>query len=324
MAQNETRAVFQIARLLTQAFPIGQDKPFSLICNIDPDQDPSLKTLGLPQLDALLIAPDFVAIIELKNYFDPIEGSSAKGAWNARTKKGRQRVLGGSKKNPYLQMKHMRSVWSSFLGDSLAAWPELNWRQLNGFLLFHPYLHPKSKITIPPEDDYYMQVGGVTDIARLVHTTASAQLNLNSAQAAALIGRLNVKPWKEIYTILSIPVGFIHVVEPDKPLVRHPIHQFDEWTIGRSTTQPHHIQLSHPKISGTHAKLTALEDGLFLDDLDSRNGIFDEKGARIQQRAKLEENQLFYLGAPTSENGVQIWLEPIDPNKHAAPTRQTI
>ncbi|MCZ7674087.1 MAG: NERD domain-containing protein [Chloroflexi bacterium] len=116
-----------------------------------------LSAKNLPQLDALLLGPEFVAILEFKNYFAPIQANYLDGKWKAIVQNRSQVVAGGGKRNPYLQARHAKKAWQLPLKDIVA-------NHLNAFILFHPYLHPDSKLPPLGQDNYWLRINGVEDI----------------------------------------------------------------------------------------------------------------------------------------------------------------
>ena len=98
---NERRAICRMARVL-ESVSTNLPDLYLFIANIDPDKDSQLRAQGkLTQLDGLLLGPKAIAIVDFKNYFDPIEAKNLNGRWYVRTRQRRQRVKGGSHKNPY-------------------------------------------------------------------------------------------------------------------------------------------------------------------------------------------------------------------------------
>ena len=78
---NERRALMRAARLLHERYGRDPDNHFAFIANIEPDRDPPLRPFQLNQLDGILLGRQLIAILEFKNYFQPIIGRQLSGPW---------------------------------------------------------------------------------------------------------------------------------------------------------------------------------------------------------------------------------------------------
>ena len=96
---NERRAIYQVARLLHHRYQHRPD-PFTLVANISPDLNLRLQN-RVTQLDAFLLAPNFLALLEFKHYFDPIIAKHLTGKWQAKGKHRSRLVSGGNQRNPF-------------------------------------------------------------------------------------------------------------------------------------------------------------------------------------------------------------------------------
>ena len=65
-------------------------------------------------------------------------------------------------------------------------------------------------------------------------------------------------------------------------------------TIGRESSNS--IVLSDEQVSAKHAAITLKEDGFWIEDLESKNGVF-VNGQRISKRKRLYDGRLIKLGS---------------------------
>jgi len=299
---NEKRAFMRVAHLIHQQY--GQSStPFTLIANIQPEVTSPLK--NLPQLDALLLGPEFVAILEFKNYFAPIQANYLDGKWKAIVQNRSQVVAGGSKRNPYLQARHAKKAWQLPLKDIVA-------NHLNAFILFHPYLHPDSKLPPLGQDNYWLRINGVEDILELIYTTSSPHIALTLQTQQTIAKEIfQAQLWPQVSDLLTDIIGYLHVLEPGQTPVRYPIHPFDDFTLGRSARQKHRVRLQSSKISSTHAHIYAQNKTIYIEDLGSKNGTF-LAGKTISKPTRLHNNEKVTLGSQYTE-AVSIWIQTVAP-----------
>lgn len=291
---NERRAIIQVARQLHKQVA-ASEQTYTLIANVSPDHDPKLG--ALPQLDALLLTPKFAALLEFKAYFDPIIGQSLNGKWFATHNNKKQPVLGGSHRNPYLQVKNAKIAWQSILEIPLHA-----------FLLFYPYLHPHSRLPKLSQQHAWLAMQSIEQISALIFNTRTDNVNLDAEKQTEIAETiLHCRPWAVESLLVNI-AGHLHVVEPNQPLVRYPIQPFDSFTIGRSKRINHLIRLNSPSISSSHAHLFMAGTDLFIEDLESKNGIF-HNGQRLTAQFKLLPNKKVLLGG-LEDDTPQIWYTP--------------
>ena len=297
---HERRALFGLASALYRQVGAAAE-PYTLIVNLDVN--------GLPQLDALLLAPGFAAICECKAYFDPIVGRHLTGKWVAERGKRRQPVRGGSERNPFLQIKRSRLTWQSELA-----------LELSGFVLFSPYLHPDSKLPKLGPAEKWCAICGIDEIGRLLVSTGSVGPPLDAETQNGIVARLGCDEWP-IVPLLTRTLGYLHVIEKGRPLVRYPIRPFDSFTVGRSRRVEHMVPLHSPKISGTHARIYSAGDGLLIEDLGSKNGTY--RGTQtLTGPHRLEPDADIRLGSPESD-GVQIRFVPAAQSRMGEPTKPT-
>ncbi|MEM8859854.1 MAG: FHA domain-containing protein [Chloroflexota bacterium] len=304
---QERKAVLCAAALLQRH--VGDlTAPYTLIANIEPTTEFSKNQL--PQLDALLLAPKFAAIIELKSYFEPVIANHLTGKWKTGGRKGSKVIPGGSQKNPFLQVKRARLAWQE----------ELN-LQLYSFLLFYPYLHPDSKLPLLGPENYWLAWGGIDELKSHIISTAVRDFSLSqSAQQKIAKEVLGAQAWS-LSSVFETVLGFLHVVEPKKQLVRYPIRPFDTFTIGRSRKVSHMIYINDASVSSSHLAVTVQGSNIEAEDLGSKNGTY-LNGIRQTAQFKLQPNQKIHLGHPDSN--CIIWFTPTSKENERHPTLPTV
>ena len=329
---SERRAIFRIARLLSHHFPHDD---LLLIVNIDPQKTPNIQFRQvLPQLDALLLSPRFMATLDVKNAFDPIEATSLTDPWYGKNAQGYNPVLGGVRDNPYLQARHARGVWAAYLREG--TWPFLSahrlkqlkdaWSHLSSFVLFHPYLHPDSRLPPLGDSSMWFHLCGVDAITELVLTVVDKKLNLGLTEMENLATEaFKATPWTDAEKLLLAEIfGYIYVYEPPDAPVRYPIHCFEDFTIGRaSAVVGHRVDPRFERVSRHHLRLEASRHEIKMVDLNSGNGIFAHC-QRIEAKAgiRLIPGLKVHLGDP-DDTACQIWFETSLPNRGATQATQT-
>jgi hypothetical protein len=313
---NEWPAISRLSRLMHRQFSKDPNQ-YSLIFNIEPDEKIiTAEGKKLTQLDALLIGPKFVAIIELKSCFQPIRAASLTAPWYAGDEEFKLKA--GSAENPYLQVHYARHVWSSYLaekcayhfpGFQLTEWQK-RWEHLNVFLLLVPYLHPDS--TLPPLEKAsgWLRLGSIDDIVDFVFDTRSERLGLGAATVDQMVTEiLGAKPWVELERVRDEQIGSLYIAEPQRPLIRIPLYRYDDIAIGRSTTQLVRIHSQYRRISGAHARLEVQDGVVRLFDVGSKNGTYVTVNGRpvnVPPSYILAENEWALLGTKDALKAVRI------------------
>lgn len=330
---NERRAFCRVARLLHERY--GRDPAdYFLIANIDPRHDTALKKLT--QLDALLITPQSVAILDFKSCYAPFDGRDLQVPWP--TADGHFLYSGSDQNtNPYQQAEKARRLWSRYLGNKSkdffgarpenegdVSWPEA-WRHLQSYVLIHPMMHPDAQ---PPTaktlegNHNWFHLHSVDDILVLTYTIVSSHLKLAPVEAEELIRlALYAEPWEDMDELLHAPIGSLFVYEPDRSLMTKPLYSYDEVTIGR--THAMHIRISNQmkQVSGYHARVEVQKGQVMLYDAGSLNGIYVNR-QRIDgsQGIKLSPDIKVFLGGK-GKNACQVWFEPVKPEEPVPKTR---
>ncbi|WP_420631308.1 FHA domain-containing protein [Candidatus Leptofilum sp.] len=314
---NEWPAISRLGRLMQRHFGQAQDE-YTLVFNIDPGRK-IITAEGdtLTQLEALLIGPKFVSIIELKNCYEPLRVGSLTGAWLC----GDYELQGGKSPNPFLQVNYARQVWSSYLAEKCAFhnlgfqlddWRR-RWEHLSVFLLFVPFLHPDSVLPPLKKAAGWLKVGGIDSVPDFAFQTKSKRLGLAPATINTIVTDvLGAKPWPELARVQDEQIGSLYIAEPDRPLIRIPLYQFDDISIGRSATQLVRIHRGFRRISKAHARLEVQNGEVALYDAGSKNGTYVKLNGRFQQIKPgyvLSQNERALLGSKNSKRAVQVWYK---------------
>ncbi|GJM41355.1 MAG: hypothetical protein DHS20C20_16370 [Ardenticatenaceae bacterium] len=314
---NELPAISRLGRLLQRHF--GQDKDeYTLVFNIDPGEKIiTAEGKKLTQLEALLFGPRFVSIIELKNCFEPLNVDSLTGAWVC----GQYEQPGGNTRNPFLQVQYARQIWSGYLAEKCAhyfpgfqqdEWQK-RWEYLSVFLLFVPFLHPDSSLPPLEKAAGWLSIGGIDEVSDFVFRSRSDRMSLAPATVNKIVTDiLGAKPWPKLPSVLDEQIGNLFIAEPDRPLIRIPLYQFDDISIGRSTTQLVKVYRQLRLISKAHARLEVQNGQVGLYDVGSKNGTFVKVNGRFQKVTPghlLAENERALLGSNNSRKAVQVWYK---------------
>lgn len=316
---NERRTIYRIVRLLQRQYA-QSSTPVSLIINVDPEQTPSLKAYNLPQLDAILLNEKLVALLEFKNYHDPVIAETLRGNWYHLRQGKRHLIRGGRSKNPYYQVENARTRWYRYFKKQLAHLTNagqplsINLDHLHSFLLFHPTLHPKSRIARPDDQaDYWLKIGSINSLNTLSFLMQTRGLQLTEFLQQRFVHEvLFANPWLGLQNLVNEVVGNLHVIEPENGRFVYPLHHFGDFTIGRSLTRDHNVDKRLTLISAVHAMVTVTHsDGqnvVKLYDLGSTNGTF-VNGERVgSEGIVLKEGMVAYLGSQRPERSCQVSL----------------
>lgn len=304
---NEKRAFFRVARLLDRLFR-NSDDHYLLIANVDTHQDSTMP--NLPQLDGVLLGTRLFANLEFKNYYDPILGRGPRGRWYTQKKgKNDQIVAGGASDNPYQQAQNAKSRWVAYLDEVAPALP-IPWKYIQHFVLFHPYLHSQSRISVRGIDHYWLHFASVGDIGELIAGSELPNLALTPRQMSDLARNVwHAERWHDVDRILNRKVGYIHVQIPDATPVGYPLYSFSEWTIGRKPSGGQHIQIPYKLISGRHARLEVRGEAVRLFDTGSKNGTrLNGRKLDNEMGALLQGGETAVLGGK-GKKAVKLWFE---------------
>lgn len=317
--QNERRAICYIARQLQQRYQ-ESSQHYILVGNIDPRNDPEMRRKDrISQLEGILIGQQSISIIEFKNYFDPIRADDLDGYWVAEGLGEPQIVRGGKRDNPYLQAKHARGVWKSYLREkSKKYFDEYRYKAIadalkhvSYYLLFHPYLHKKSTFPNLGSASNWLYIRGVRAILELTYAVRDEDVYMTPDDIRLLAETvLHATPWDEMNKLLQNKIGYLCVYQPSQTVVRYPLYCFQEFSIGRSSTnQGHQVDSQYDLVSGTHAQIVTERDTVFVQDLSSSNGTYVNQN-RLQDTklVRISSSDRIYLGGQSSK-GCVLWFE---------------
>ncbi|WP_420645883.1 FHA domain-containing protein [Candidatus Leptofilum sp.] len=181
------------------------------------------------------------------------------------------------------------------------------------FLLFVPFLHPDS--TLPPLEKAagWLNIGGINKLPDFAFHTRSERLGLAPGTVKTIVTDiLGAKPWAKLPSVLDAQIGNLYIAEPERPLLRIPLYQYDDISIGRSATQLVKIYRELRRISKAHTRVEVQNGQVALYDVSSKNGTYVKVNGRFQKVAPgyvLAENERALLGSKTSKKAVQIWYK---------------
>ncbi len=294
---NERRAIYRVARILHERFDGDKHTTITLIANIFPDPDPVLGLQQLTQLDALLLAPQFAAILEFKNYFDPIVAETLDGHWYAQGRNGRHGVTGGSRRNPFIQVQNARKLWRPFLSRRTGG--QQPWELMHAHVLFHPYLNSQSRLPQLGEDHLWFQVRGIDEIGELVRTTRIAGWHMSRDQMHQLaFDVLRAAPYRELHAELPVRAALLTVEEPGQEKRTVPIFCYSDFVMGRRGPAHHPHRLENRNVSREHLLFEVGMTAIRVYDINTKNGTF-LGGERIDsERGRLvQDGETLFVGA---------------------------
>ncbi|MEM7331882.1 MAG: NERD domain-containing protein [Chloroflexota bacterium] len=316
---NERRAICRVGHILQNSHCGDSEKDdYLFIGNIDGTKDPQFQKYGyLTQLDGLLLGPNFIAIIEFKNYFDPIIAENLDDPWFAETKNGREHVKGGNRDNPYLQAKNARRLLHNYLRSFDASLfnsiPNQSIKTLFSFVLFHPSLHPNSTLPKLGTNDYWIRLRGVDAVAELALTAGPKEFHLTLTDMERIAKEaFFAQKWKKMEELLKSEWGGLYIKQPDNDQpTRIRLWHHDEFTLGRSSQFGHRFILENDNISRSHAHFTLIDNNyLQVVDLESKNGIFkDDERVDTNEGILFSAGETIILGSNKPEEATAIWFE---------------
>lgn len=327
---KERLALYRTARALYDEYK-HTNELYILIANLD--RSGNLTRTDLNQLDALLLGPYFIAILEFKNCFEPIIADSLKTPWYADKGNGQRELLGKKHKNPFQQVEEARHRWANFLRTNASSFlprrraQELDqaWYHLSACLLFHPYLHGQS--TFPPLGDasYWCHIGGVDEIIPFTQVMRSPELDLTAAERRTLVEELlYAQPWDEMNKTFQNIIGYLRTWEGDRATGRFPIRRYEQITIGRSSSvNGPYVSQTADLVSGVHALIESDNERAYVRDLGSTNGTYLE-GERLQAETPIRLRPGVKLNlASSGSRGCQLRFKPLADTYTSATTYKT-
>lgn len=309
---NERRALCRVARLLNHQYQ-GKNTPHVLLIgNIEPRRQPRWRSHLLTQLDGIILTEYGVALLEFKNYPDPIDGLDADRPWRIRGM--RETVYAGKSINPYQQAKHARKRWIPFLSQKtfetlvgLDHWEHLEWAHLQTFVLFYPFLHKESQLLHPGADHLWLNFDSTDDILDLLHNSSSNLCPTPQEMVILAEDVFGARPWTEINQLLQEQVGFLVVSEPDgHSQTAFRIVPFDRFSIGRSSQSRIQLDSAFFQVSGTHLIITSDERTAYAEDAGSNNGSW-LNGKRLTGKTPLRDGDVILLGDGQGSCRIEFW-----------------
>lgn len=271
---NERKALYRIARIIHAYDRLASNQHIAVIANINPSRDKALKKHKLTQLDALILSKTGICLVELKHLYEPFDGRNPNGRWMIHS--SRKPVESGAARNPYKQVQRARHVWQPFLHHILVrSLSNRNWSSLphiQSLLLFHPFLHPKSRLMPLGKADMWLQIGGMENVARMLFADET-NLKFSNQEIDQIAATLNAKLWAELHYVAHSHAGFLSVSEPDGSRIIYPIGYGDSFTIGRSRNNNIQVSKHYQYVSSFHAQIDARQGIVQVRDLNSRHGI---------------------------------------------------
>lgn len=268
---HERQALLALAQSMHRAFA-ASEKFYLLATNV---------SFWHAQIDALVLMPRAVVLIELKSCADPVYGR-ARGSW--RVMPDGEKIHGGSYSNPYRQIvanrekliKYLDRNRQRFLIGKRAREMANRWGQVSAAILFAPHLHPQSDIVVPPESRAWLGVIGLNEAADFLFSRFSPQIDLRPQELRLLATEaLHCQPWADIERLLSSAANYGHLWllgEDGRPAYAFPV--VDGATIGRSRDNVLVVPRRYGRTSRHHARLRVMGDAVWLQDADSTHGTF--------------------------------------------------
>lgn len=260
------------------------------------------------QADALVLAPHAIILIELKACEAPVYGQE-QGPW--RIKDSRLQLHGGSSSNPYQQInttrqsliKYLDRNRQRFLLEDQAETTKGRWGHVSAALVFAPYLHPHSNITIPPQANTWLGLIGLNEIAEFIFTRVSSQINLRPIELRNLATEvLGCHPWSDLNVLLNLPTAFGHLWLLDETGQRtyaFPVR--NGVTIGRSRENAMVIPRRFSSTSRQHAHVRISGSIVELCDHHSTHGTFiNGRAIAAGQSHPIQDGDTITLGPPDS------------------------
>lgn len=233
------------------------------------------------QADALVLAPHAIILIEMKACGAPIHGQE-QGPW--RIEDSNIQLHGGNATNPYQQInatrqsliKYLDRNRRRFLLDDRADTAKGHWGHVSAALVFAPYLHPDSTISLPPAAHTWLGLIGLNEIAEFIFTRVSPQINLRPAELRKLATEvLGCRPWSDLNALLTSTAtyGYLWLLdEAGQRTYAFPVQ--DGVTIGRSRENTLVIPRRFGRVSRQHAHLRVAGGAVELYDHHSTHGVF--------------------------------------------------
>jgi hypothetical protein len=190
---HENQAFDQLIRLI-DAYWGDREESVVLIGNV---------TCNAHEVDALLLKPDAIIVIDFKNFGGRVEFSE-NGPWLADGKE----VKGGSKTNPFKQVQANKFAVMDWLNNKCSFLDDSNnLGHIAGLILFQQNIEFE-RGQLPAKIASWFHVADYNAVLGLLSQLASPRINLNRSTQERIVAALNVAPYQlpeETVTIVDLP-----------------------------------------------------------------------------------------------------------------------
>lgn len=304
---HERSALVGLAQHLQRAFAMS-DRLYVLAVNVRYWQ---------AQIDALVIAPHAITLIELKSCDAPVYGRPH-NPWH--TLPDKSRLRSGNTENPYQQITAQRQSLIKYLdrnrrrfiiGDR-ARTLKGKWGHISAALVFSPFLNPNSDIIVPQQTHAWLGIIGLNEVPEFLFSRVSSQIDLRPHEMRSLVQDvLACRRWTDIQTLLPLTRNLGHLWILNQ--AHHKTYAFpivDGATIGRSRDNTLVIPQRFDHTSRYHAYLQVHGDTVWLFDNNSSHGThINGKCLAQNQGNPLKEGAKITLGTPNHPNACALKFE---------------
>ncbi|MBE7551480.1 MAG: FHA domain-containing protein [Anaerolineales bacterium] len=313
---HENEAIYDLIKRLWLAFH-HQETLYTVIVN-----------LPEPPADLIVISERGVGVIELKHYPGQIT-QKREGSWYA----GQTPIKAGSEnqgyRNPHDQVQAYAARFREKLMDApLRAEPWLpgrrsDWAEFKfgtAVCFSHPeaiidYLQKSLRLQRPSCEREIFRLLKPEDVptwaASLTFETEIKQehrfipARLTPSQVLRIVTQLlKVNEWVEIVKLMPTaePYAYLNLIENGVYTITFSlVDRGEEIIIGRNSKCGVLLPERFQRVSREHAKITRTVEGIFIEDLNSQNGIYIN-GQRLEQKGKLKPGQQITLGGPSANS----------------------
>lgn len=177
---HENQAFDQLCQLAEEIWG-NKSESYFLVGNV---------TCNGHELDALLIKPDAIAVIDFKNFGGEVIFAE-NGPWYA----DGIEVKGGSKTNPYKQIHGNKFALLGWIKSRLPAIEsEHNLGHISGLVLFQQEIY-FDRSQVPPKIASWFNVGDFDSGLTWLRQLASPAINLNHKEQESIVEALGVQPY---------------------------------------------------------------------------------------------------------------------------------
>jgi DNA replication ATP-dependent helicase Dna2 len=246
--RHEKKALVAFLKNMVKSFPTDPTR-FCVLANFTANSSP---------IDLAVIKNNGLAVIELKQVGGPVFGGE-NGEWTIR--EGNREIIlkGGSKLNPYIQVRDYRISFLKFLNDRRDRFllpggrPEPQLHHVKAIVALSPVIPDGSAIDLSTE--LWLKVVGLNELHREVFRMQSHQLNLKPKEINLLLvdvlrlTRMDVSEYiaTPCETVIAPTEPEPHISEPPVPVIEEPL-EIPEPAISYVSESPprHHGQTPCP------------------------------------------------------------------------------